>query len=312
MRIIIPHKLCIYCPVLYYNLLLKTFGDQIVFCPVEQTPVAFRSRLLSHCPSWIRNKYNWGIKEHGTVPYAYILPKGKKNYSNARPIIASSGCSFGTLFQALGKLLADILPLAYPGTFGHRTMAQILLDIKAFLQRDADIAANFDFCNEDLKGFFTSVPHEVILQAALHLVHTYSSKFPPMHGKDIVFTVTVQSSSKERCIRGRSFSKSTRNHIIFLADIPDLVLLALRSSAFQCMTQMYQQSRGAIIGGHASPSICSMAVAYREIVWMHAYKIHEHSEMLCIRYVDNRLTIISKTLRKTDAFARLCDLLFYQ
>ena len=307
-----PHKLCVYCPVLYFRLIQKTFHDKNVFSLLEQSPVLFRSQLLVHCPAWVKHKYSWGIKETGTVPYAYILPKGKKNYSNARPIIASSGSSFATLFQALGKLLADILPLAYPGTFGYRTMAQILTDIRMFLQRPENISDKFDFCNEDLKGFFTSVPHEVILQSVIHLISTYNSKFPPMHGKDTVFTVTVKSSSKERCIRGRSFSKTAKNHIIHLADLPDLVLLALKSSAFQCMTQMFQQDRGAIIGGHASPSICSMAVAYREFTWLRAYKIQEHADMLCIRYVDNRLTVISKELRKLPSFERFCNLLFYQ
>ena len=34
--------------------------------------------------------------------------------------------------------------------------------------------------------------------------------------------------------------------------------------------------------------------------------------MLCIRYVDNRLTVISKELRKLPSFERFCNLLFYQ
>jgi hypothetical protein len=307
-----PHKLCIYCPILYHGLILKTFHDIKVFNPIHCSPVVFRNHMLDQCPGWIRQRYSWGLRPNGSLPYAYVLPKGKKGFTSARPIIASRGGPLSILMQALGKLLADILPLAYPGTYGYRTMAQILRDIHRFLAKPGNLSEHYSFHNDDLKGFFTSVPHFVIIESAVHLVSTYNHIFPPKHGEDTVFTVKINSTSKERSIRGRSFKHTSKNHIMRLADIPALVHFALKNSAFKCMDLMFQQDRGAIIGGHASPSICSMAVAYREFVWARAYQIAKHADMLCVRYVDNRLTIISKSLERTPPFSRFCNLLFYE
>ena len=112
--------------------------------------------------------------------------QGKKNYGSALPIIASRGSALAILMQALSKLIADILPLAYPGTVGYRTMAQILRDIHRLLIKLGNLEEQYNFHNDDLKGFFTSVPHGIIFQSAAHVVTTYASKFPPVNQQETV------------------------------------------------------------------------------------------------------------------------------
>lgn len=311
-----PNKLCVYCPLRYHALLLKTFQDTAVFSPVKWTPVQYRVHQLSQCSKRIRKRYAWGIKLNCQIPSAYILPKGKKQFTNARPIIASAKTTCAVLFAALGKLLADILPIAYPHTYGHRTMKQILQCLHQFLEtvdRSEDLSNLHDFKNEDLKGFFTSVPHDMIMKAATHLIVQYL-KTHPSHGDPmkLQFTVKIGGKSKERTIRGKSFSTVARHKTIFLTDIPELIRLALDMSVFGCMGTLYKQSRGAIIGGHASPAICSMTVAFHEQVWLQSFKITTASRMLCIRYVDNRLVIIPKELMQDVAYQMFTDLLFYE
>ena len=242
---------------------------------------------------------------------AYILPKSKKGYTTARPIIASSDTAFGPLFQILGFILKNDMPVAYPDTYGNRTMAQLLRELHMKLQESKTVG--FRIFNDDLKGFFTSVPHAYIQDAVQHMLTEYVKRHPNPSGKPVSFTVPVRTTSKSRLIRGKSFTKSSTNHVVLLRDLPGLVRAALQFSFFTCMGTLYRQSRGAVIGGQASPALCALAVTYKEHVWQHAYGIltNPPPHMLCIRYVDNRLTIIHPELLHHAAYKRFTHLHFY-
>jgi hypothetical protein len=219
------------------------------------------------------------------------------------------------LFGILGKLLRDILPIAYPDTYGNRTMKQILKSIHRLLRdRRSNPDSRTVFGNSDLKGFFTSVPHDCIIEAVDHLLVKYVTNHPAGHrAVDIVFTIPQRYKSKARIIRGRSFTRSQKNRVIPLCDISLLVREALKMAFFQCMDTVYKQNRGAIIGGHASPAICSLAVAYREFVWQKAYSICvSSSSFMCIRYVDNRGTFYDPELQRLASFRRFLSPLFYE
>ena len=89
--------------------------------------------------------------------------------------------------------------------------------------------------------------------------------------------------------------------------------MALQFSHFTCLGEVYKQSRGAVIGGQASPALCALAVTHKEFVWQQAYKIStQDAQLLCIRYVDNRLTVLTRTLAIQQSFQRFLDPFFYQ
>ena len=66
------------------------------------------------------------------------------------------------------------------------------------------------------------------------------------------------------------------------------------------------------MGGHASPILCAIAVAFDEYMWTKAYNIQLHHSFLCIRYVDNRLTFMDSNLQTINSYNRFLDFLFYQ
>jgi hypothetical protein len=171
----------------------------------------------------------------------------------------------------------------------------------------------YEVHNDDLKGFLTSVPHEFIVNAAKHMVVHYRRTQPSQTGKPITFAIPTRIQAKSRIIRGKSSSKTTCTKTIFLDDIPELVRVALQFSHFTCLGEVYKQSRGAVIGGQASPALCALAVTYKEFVWQQAYKIcTQDARFLCIRYVDNRLTVLASLLAAQSSFQRFLDPFFYQ
>ena len=182
-----------------------------------------------------------------------------------------------------------------------------------FKQRESESPTRqFHTSNDDLKGFFTSVPPEFILAAVEHAVYRYIELHPSRKPlSQVVFTVPMTIISSSRLIRGRSFIRSTSNKLIWLEDVPLIAALALKFSFFTCLDKVYQQSRGAIIGGHASPSLCALAVTFKEQMWLQAYDIHLSSSILCIRYVDNRFVAIEQSLSSQAASQRFLSMNFY-
>jgi hypothetical protein len=302
--------LCIYCPLRYFAMITKTFGDDQVFTTLEITPAVLRQSLPLQISKRLLKKYHWGFNLSGSLAQGYILPKGKKQYTSARPIVASNNTICAKLFSALAKVLSNIMPIVYPHTYGNRSMNQILKDLHQHISQGGVLSSEF---NDDLKGFFTSVPKEKIMTAISHIICSYVGldKIRREY-KSICFTVPHKITSKCRLIRGKSFTKSTTNKVIYLADIFEISQLALSFSQFVCMNTCYQQTRGAIIGGHASPILCAAAVAFQEHLWQRAYDVClSSSQFLCIRYVDNRITIPCESIRNQPAVQRFLHPLFY-
>ena len=308
-----PHKLCIYCPILYYQLLRKTFADQAVFDTIPVAATLLQHSIPDMVPKSLKRKYPWGFNEDSALAYGYILPKSKKQFTTARPIIASKKSFCCQLFRAAAIIICQIMELVYAKTFGNRKMKQILKDLSDYINKFGGPGGNIIFDNSDLKGFFTSVPHEEVLSAIKHLSLQYF-ELPTQKAafKDICFTVQNRFTSKTRIIRGKSFTKTTKNRVIYLADLESITALALSMSHFECMGLVHIQSRGAIMGGHASPILCAVAVAYDEFIWMNAYKITLDSSFICVRYVDNRLTMVNTKLAEHSAYRMFLDKMFYQ
>ena len=245
------------------------------------------------------------------VPYAYILPKGKKLYTSARPILGYSSTPFSKLFQVLGRILTDLLKAAYPETIGHRTINECFEDLHKYFKNLPDGLPILDF-NDDLKGFFTSVDHPSIREAIKHALYKYLEKHPPQGDTEVFITVDLNAPTAVRTIRGRSFDKVSKRYAIRLWDIPRIVDLALDSNCFTCLGRVFLQVRGASIGAQASPAICATVTAYRESVWAHAYKVNLSEAGFFLRYVDNRLVFTLPGKAQEPAFVRFLSLLFYR
>jgi len=192
-------------------------------------------------------------------------------------------------------------------------MPTIIHALHKFLQEGRENPqVQFLMDNSDLKGFFTSVPADRIMLAINHLVQAYYETDPSKKGfSSICFTVPQKIVSKTRIIRGKLFTKSTKNRVLYLADLVPIATLALQQSQFVCMDEVYEQTRGAIIGGQLSPVLCAIAVSFEEMIWIRAYSDITHSAFLCIRYVDKRLTFVNKKHLDNFPMRRFLHPLFY-
>ena len=104
---------------------------------------------------------------------------------------------FGRLFRAASTVLNILLPAVYPGSFGPQTLPELFQELHAFL-RGAPIDIHLQQHNQDLVGFFTSLPIEQIMGSVHHLVTQYAAK-QSADWLDISFT--VQQSPSFECFK---------------------------------------------------------------------------------------------------------------
>ena len=89
-----PNSLFVACPVYYHKLLCKTFGDPAVFQPCKNGT----ARMVQHLRQDFESQhpglqvYDWAFSGTKGLPNARVLPKGSKQFSKARPIIAYTKC----------------------------------------------------------------------------------------------------------------------------------------------------------------------------------------------------------------------------
>ena len=201
----------VYCPMLYYNLVAATFGDSSVFKKHTISPADLHDKLQSMVPRKPYTKYKWGFKWDNPLPYSYIFPKSKKLFTTARPVISFCNSPFSKIFHAMSICLYAITRLAYPDNLHMDDVHQTFRKLHRFLQGRSH-AKEWVFHNDDLIGFYTSVPQERILKAIRHLLSTYLAVHPPTKNK-IMFTVDlVQTQSNQRVFRGKN-KETCKEHL---------------------------------------------------------------------------------------------------
>ncbi len=171
-----------------------------------------------------------------------------------------------------------------------------------------------EFHNDDLVGFFVSVPHDRIMEAITHFIVTYmTEQCAGQSLEDITFTVDISKQAKpgHRTIRGRTCKSNTTTHYFKLADLKEAVQFSLECSFFENMGEIYFQVRGSSIGSQCSPPICAIVVAFVEFQWLRSYKLKLVSDILFIRYVDNRLICLPTHIANQQHYHELLSLDFY-
>ena len=163
--------------------------------------------------------------------------------------------------------------------------------------------------NDDLVGFFNSLPQERIFQALQLMLDRYEQ----LHGtnQQPTFSVHMTSTQKAfRVFRGRSTCRQIKlQHLI------EFVRIAFDASFFTCLGHVFKQNRGATIGNQLSPALCAMTVAAEEQLWWESWELFLNSQrhlFFLVRYVDNRLSLIHSSIHSATPFQQYTDLLFYK
>ncbi len=312
-------KLCIFCPKIYHQTLMNTFNNTEVFRTVPTGQAELRLRLPGMVPESIRSRYAWGLDPNTELPKCYIFPKAKKNYLKARPVITFDKTYARTISQALSTILTQMCKIAYPENLHKDSTQSTFRKLHDFMKDLPTLTDQWKFHNDDLVGFFTSVPHDRIKAAVNHMISEYLRNHPspqPLETtKFSVRTLEDSLSNDLRTFRGKVRRPGVMLREIWLGDIVALTELMLELSFFTSLGVCYSQIRGACIGAPASPVICNITAAFEEFVWIKAFNLTWASTTrfpaFFSRYVDNRACIIHSS-DMTRATTQLISLDFYR
>ena len=163
-----PHSLHVACPFAFHELLDTTFSDATVFqqCTVGMSSIItnFKSRFQSFL-KWSR-RYSWGCKWSASLPVARSLPKPRKSFAKTRPITACDHCWHSRFAAFLPKGVFQIMLVVFPpGSTLNALSVQQVIRIMWHSMMAYPATEPTNMVQQDLIGFFNSVPHDRILQA---------------------------------------------------------------------------------------------------------------------------------------------------
>ena len=174
---------------------------------------------------------------------------------------------------------------------GQLAVPQIWQCVHQFLAEtplDVDLHA----VNDDLVGFFNSVPQDRLLDAVNSLILEWKHRHP-----DKVLSVDMSQRGNPLHLsyvgKIHGAPKKTKViHPIHPDDIFPIVQGSLSCHIFQAVNVIWQQIRRAGIGSHISPSLSNLAGTIVERSWTQVFKeVLEPPTFpfLAIRYVGNQI-----------------------
>ena len=274
-------NLILFCRLSYARCLSNTFYScKDVFSRVQGSPTDYTVIIRQMVPNSIRKLIRKQTKH--TLPNAFILPKRKKNFASGRPVIRYNSSPYLFIFRAAGRLFQDICSDIYKNNnkFGKNTVQKCLRTIKR-------VAAKHKirtWTNQDLAGYFTSVPQQKLLQHAAQIIKTYADKHNL--SQDTHFRVSCgkkyATSIKNNNINSRYFLQ------INLRQLQDTIKFALQTSFFRVGSITIKQSRGSGIGNPMSPMLCEGSILATECRWRAS---DQALSIIPVRYVDNLFSL---------------------
>ena len=164
--------------------------------------------------------------------------------------------------------------------------------------------------NDDLVGFFNSVPQQRLIDAVMSLCNRWHSQHTTT-----ALTIEVQSTDPiQHSHIGRRYIHHPQQRTLDTKHIPLIVQQALQSRTFQACHTYYQQIQGAGIGSQLSPALCNVAITLIEHSWHQTYHIFLHQPSIHLfntRYVDNRYILLNEHFRQALPITTLAHPEFY-
>ena len=306
----------IFCPHLYLKAASTTWGDPTLFTPIPDTPSEANTNLLHTIPTWLAQKYKWGINTQSTLPQGFVFLKQKKQWAKGRTIISYRNSTLARLLKAVAIALDTMVKQTWPSAPGNASTPELWKALHTYMHTTST-SIHLNMINDDLVGFFNSVPHRK-LQHSLHiLIHQWRQKY----NQDTITVDTTRALGSFHSIHTGSFrpSKRTPNHkVIHIDHIPDIVHLSFQFSVFQALGQTWQQIQGTGIGNQISPILANIPITLHEVNWQQAFQQPlqrleaAHGPYIFLRYVDNRMIIAPQPTFSSLPFQTLALHDFYQ
>jgi hypothetical protein len=175
-----------------------------------------------------------------------------------------------------------------------------------------DPSVHFGAINDDLIGFFNSVPQHRLLDAVRSLICAWRQK----HG-DVALSVdmSLRGPAVHTTHVGHFSRRAPTVRAIDPSDIIDIVAASLRSHLFMALNKVWKQFRGAGIGAHISPSLSNLAVTIVEKTWQYMFQEAINAPALAflgVRYVDNRFILFQSLNTCCPCLQVLAHPFFYE
>ena len=166
----------IFCPHLYLKAASTTWGDPTLFTPLPDTPSEANTNLIHTIPTWLAQKYKWGINTHSTLPQGFVFLKQKKQWAKGRTIISYKNSTLARLLKAVAIALDTMVKQTWPSAPGNASTPELWKALHTYMHTTSP-SIHLKMLNDDLIGFFNSVPHQK-LQHSLHiLIHQWRHKY---------------------------------------------------------------------------------------------------------------------------------------
>ncbi|CAE7465472.1 AMY1.1 [Symbiodinium sp. CCMP2592] len=283
-----PHLAYAFCPQQYFDILTKTFLDPAVFWRRDTNPMQLSEHIQRAIKRHVPTRYHWALAPKESLPYAYVLPKPSKQFLKGRPIVSYSNTWCATLAKFLSTAVLQMLQTVVPPQFVSPTVHSIIQTfIHAF--RNNPVTVELQLLQQDLSGFFPSVPHDRIYHSISSLTDMFARHQQIPLDSDIQITMRDRNSLG-RLFRGRYRKAGSHYKPLCLRDLPSLVMFLLRHSFFTVGTEILVQHRGASMGSPMAPSMCGATAALWEATFHQLIRDQMlTSRYFCSsRYVDNR------------------------
>ena len=307
-------RLC--CPRLYFQGCINTWQDPQLFSQMTCTPQQALQQVHHLATALLQKTYKWGINWGAHLPQGFIFLKGKKQYKKGRTIISYKGSTYAKLLKYAATALEAMLKQVWPQSLGQYSTPEIWKAIHQFFQK-CDDNTTLHTVNDDLIGFFISVPQKKLLDAVTILVRDWCNKF----GKEVIqVEVNKNNFHQHNITAGRPNRNNfdTRNfYQIWVKDLPMIVKLSFDSCIFQTLGRVFKQHRGTGIGNQISPVVSNIAVTLIERTWYFCFQnqlnsVYRRYPMIMLRYVDNRFLMYNTELQQCLALKTFAHKFFYE
>ena len=197
--------------------------------------------------------------------------------------------------------------MIWPEAMGLATTPQLWKSMHSFLHR-IHPAIHLAEVNDDLVGFFNSVPRKQILDSLSALIELYQSSEYPKH-----ISICLQKRPNcESAWPGKPRARGAK-HIRFLhvSDLTDIVKVSFEAAVFTTL---------GLLGNQISPVLSSLPVIQHESSWQKEWAQFldsarffdtAASELFICRYVDNRLILCDETALSHRCLQDFQNLSFY-
>ena len=298
--------LMVFCPKFYFQSCHRVWSDEKVFKPMFMSIPAAKLFLCSHVPSDILRKYPCG---DSTWMPNYLQDRF---FSSGKSLLSQVVRSSVTRTQLWGLSLEQPpfawLNWVWPGSLS-RSVPQIWSEIHAlFAQCPAHL--DLELLNDDLVGFFNSVPQVRILEAVDMLVRMYRTSY-----FEVQLSVCINEKSKHsRSVQGKI--SNIRRHMDWETmdpvDLATIVRLSFECGLFVALNRVWKQVDGTSIENQISPVLSSLPVVMTELGWSASFpQVVNFPLTFLSRYVDNRLVIAPRDVHRTLPFQVFSHETFY-